>query len=130
MILAALFAQQQQQNKGSPFDRPEIILGSAALVGALLLGAFVIYLVDRWRKQTALADRQEGLELTDYREMFESGEITEAEYNKLRLKVADRVKKVEAPAPVAVPAQAPPAAPPVAGPFPPGYFFDDPSSKQ
>ncbi|HEY3788875.1 MAG TPA: hypothetical protein VGL71_08475 [Urbifossiella sp.] len=124
MLSLLLFAQKKPA--GSPFDRSEMIWGSVGLAGSLLVGAIAIYLVDRWRKRSNLAaEREAGLELTDFRAMFESGEITEAEYNKLRLKVADRVKK---PAPGAASsgetAGNPPALP-VAGPFPPGYF-DDP----
>lgn len=112
----------QTKPAGSPFDRPELIWGSAGLVAALLVGAVVIFLVDRWRKREAMADREQGLELTDFRGMFERGEISKEEYETLRLKVATRVKPPEAsPA-----APNPPAAPPVAGPFPPEYFDDPP----
>jgi hypothetical protein len=119
MLPLALFAQNKPT--GSPFERPEIIWASAALAGALLVGAVVIYLVDKWRKRAAMADREAGLELTDFRAMFERGEITEAEYNKLRLKVAGRVKNAAAAAPPAAGPAAPPH-PPFAGPFPAGYF--------
>ena len=130
MFSLALFAQPKPA--GSPFDRPEIIWGSVGLAAALFAGAVVIYFVDKWRRRSAMADREAGLELTDFRAMFERGEITETEYNRLRLKVADRVKQ-PAGSPVLVPlAGAPPAAPPtaapaIAGPFPPGYF-DDPTT--
>jgi hypothetical protein len=126
MHFLALLAQQKPA--GSPFDRPELLWGSAGLAGALLVGAVVIYLVDKWRKQTALADRQTGLELTDFRAMFESGEITKAEYDRLRLKVAERVKQAEAATVADASARTAVAAPPaVAAPFPPGYF-DDPTT--
>jgi hypothetical protein len=123
MHFLSLFAQNKPT--GSPFERPEIIWGSAALAAALLVGAAVIYFVDKWRRQAAMTDREASLELTDYRAMLESGEITEAEYNKLRLKVADRVKHAVATAPAGAGPAAPPH-PPFAGPFPAGYF-DDPT---
>ena len=56
--------------------------------------------------------------------MYERGELTEAEYNKLREKVAARVK----PKPIAPPDAGNPVPPPSAGPFPPGYFDDPPTS--
>src|SRR5438094_295208 len=123
MLSLALFAQNKPA--GSPFDRPEIIWGSVGLAAALFAGAMVIYLVDRWRKQAALAERESGLELTDFRAMFESGEITEAEYNRLRLKVANRVKNPGGIAPGVQAAEEsatpnPPVGPAIAGPFPPG----------
>lgn len=134
MFLSVLFAQAGRP-AGSPLDRPEIIWGSAGLAGALLVGAIVVYYVDRWRKRAATEDtRQAGEELTGFRAMYERGEITEEEYNRLRLKVADRVKKAPTPAPAAGPAApAAGAAPPgpatgpvVPGTFPPGYFDDPP----
>ena len=130
MLLSVLFAQAGRP-AGSPLDRPEIIWGSAGLAGALLIGAIVVYFVDRWRKRATTEDtRQAGEELTGFRAMYERGEITEEEYNRLRVKVADRVKKAPAAGPAA-PAggTAPPGpttGPAVPGPFPPGYFDDPP----
>jgi hypothetical protein len=138
MLLLALFAQAPTKAKGSPFDRPELLWGAAGLAGALLVGAVAIYLVDKWRKRAALEDRESAGELTSFRAMYERGEITEAEYNRLRQKVADRVKKPaattaasptlngSAAATVDVPPQAPAPGPAVPGPFPPGYFDDPP----
>jgi hypothetical protein len=115
---------------GSPFERPEIIWGTAGLAGALLAGAIVIYFVDRWRKQAALKDRESASELSDFRGMYERGEITEAEYVKLRDKVASRVKPTPpapagAPPSVSSPTPNPAAGPAITGPLPPDYF-DDP----
>lgn len=129
MFLLALFADQAQPKAaGSPFDRPELIWGSAGLAAALFVGAIVIYLVDKWRRQTAMTDQESSLELSDFRAMLESGQISKEEYEKLRLKVANRVKK-----PDAAPAtpDAPPTSkgnqPPIPGPIPPEYF-DDPKT--
>jgi hypothetical protein len=80
-----------------------------SLAGALLLGAVAVWVVDRWRKKAALDEQRAGEELTSFRALYERGEITEAEYARLRAKVAERVKaKV---APPAAPAAEPPAAP-------------------
>ena len=76
-----------------------------------------------------MADREQGLELTDFRGMYERGEISKEEYEKLRLKVASRVKPPETSSTVPNPPAADsPAAPPVAGPFPPEYFDDPPAT--
>jgi hypothetical protein len=121
-----LFLLAQQKAAGSPFDRPDFIWGMAGLAAALVVGAIAIVLVDRWRKRSALGEMQASEELTGFRAMFERGEISKDEYEKLRLKVASRVKPAEAaPAP---PTDAPASSPPVAGPFPPGYFDDPPAS--
>ena len=91
MFILSLLAQGGRPG-GSPFERPEIIWGTAGLAGALLVGAAVVYFVDRWRKQAAIQQKADGAELTEFREMYARGEITEEEYAKLRLKVAQRVK--------------------------------------
>jgi hypothetical protein len=103
-----LFAQNTA-DKGDPLRRPEVIFGILALSGALLVGAGVIYWVDRWRKRAVVVSEQDAVgSLTSYREMYEQGEITEAEYAELRRRVAEKVKQ----APVA------PAAETSAGPAP------------
>jgi hypothetical protein len=109
---------QARPTKRDPFREPEVIWGTVGLMVTLLVGAYVIWVVDRWRKKsTVTTDAKE--ELTDFRAMYERGEITQEEYSRLRLKVSDRVKS---------PAQAasdagtqgndpgpPPAPPPLAG---------------
>ena len=86
-----LLAQAGRADK-DPFRQPEVIWGTAGLAVALLVGAIVIWLVDRWRKKAARI-RNSAEELTDYRGMYERGEITEEEYAKLRTRVSGRVKQ-------------------------------------
>ena len=64
-------------------------LGHVGLLVALLVGAVVIWLVDRWRKKATVDAPDSAEELTDFRGMYERGEITEEEYVKLRDRVAD-----------------------------------------
>ncbi len=110
---------------GSPLSHPEFLYGTLGLAGALLVGAAVVYAVDRWRKRAALQDQsQDGTELTSFRIMYERGEITEAEYAILRQKVAARVK---APPPAgsntAIPTSGDGVTPkPTTGPVGPGSF--------
>ena len=121
MFSLVLFAQNKPA--GSPFDRPEIIWGSVGLAAALLVGALVITIVDKWRRRAAMEEREAGLELTDFRAMYESGEITEAEYNRLRLRVANRVKNPAAIV-LSVPATVPnPPANTQTSPVPPGRLI-------
>jgi hypothetical protein len=86
-----LFAQAAAR-KRDPFREPEVIWGTIGLIVALLVGAFCVWLVDRWRKKS-IVRRDASEELTDFREMHESGEITDDEYARLRGRVADRVKQ-------------------------------------
>ena len=72
-------------------DPQALLYPAALLAGALILAALLIYLTDRWRKNR---DRQadQSANLTSFRAMYESGEITEAEYKALRDKVAAKLK--------------------------------------
>jgi hypothetical protein len=88
MWVVALFAQADRADK-DPFRQPEVIWGTAGLALALLGGALIIWLVDRWRKQaTTITPANTAEELTDFRGMYERGEITEEEYVRLRNKVS------------------------------------------
>jgi hypothetical protein len=98
MWLLSLFAQAGRADK-DPFRQPEVIWGTAGLAVALLVGALVIWLVDRWRKK-ATQTTNSAEELTEFRAMYERGEITEEEYVKLRTRVSGRIKQPP-PAPAA-----------------------------
>jgi hypothetical protein len=133
--LPVLFAQAEAEPPPPRRSEPFLQKGEDwALVGlltaALLVGAVVLYFVDRWRKRVMIEDRKSGEELTSFRAMYERGEITEEEYARLRQRVAERVKKP----PMAAPANGPPVpgvpATPAAADSPPprpapqGYFED------
>jgi hypothetical protein len=89
-LIAALFAQGGR--RGDPLSSPEVMWSTAGLAVALLAGALLVYLVDRWRKRNAAPTVDTTRELTEFRRMFEHGEITEEEYARLRDRVAQRVK--------------------------------------
>jgi Short C-terminal domain len=119
-LSAGLFAA----NRDDPLTRPEIIWGTVLLTATMLVGAAVIYAVDKWRKRAAEGNRDSTSELTDYRAMYEAGEITEAEYAELKRKLADKMKKadaaaVAAPPPAAQPGERPTLNPPAPPPPPP-----------
>jgi hypothetical protein len=77
---------------GDPLRSPEVIWGTAGLALALLAGALLVYLTDRWRKRNSRLPMDAAAELTEFRRMFDRGEITEEEYVRLRDRVAQRVK--------------------------------------
>lgn len=97
----------QQPPPGNPFDRPEILWATAGIAAALVVGAVVVLWVDRWRKKGLTPESGRSVdELTEYRRLYDAGEITEEEYKKLRAQLADRVKQAAAAA--APNAEAPP----------------------
>lgn len=100
-LLATLFAN----TRDDPMQRPEIIWGTLGLTLVLLVGAGVIYAVDKWRKRTAEQKHDATESLTSFRAMYEAGEITEAEYTELKRRLAEKVKKPSA-------ASSPPPPPP------------------
>ena len=113
MWALTLLAQAEQRDR-DPFRDPNIIWGTVLLAVALFAGAFLVWIVDRWRKRSVIQSPDSTNELTHFREMYEQGEITEEEYVKLRSRVADRVKPSAAgpaapPNPGAPPNPAPPA---------------------
>jgi hypothetical protein len=93
-----LFAQMSTRGS-DPLRSPEVMWSTLGLAVALLAGALLVYLADRWRKGSAARAADAASELTEFRRMYDRGEITEAEYAKLRDKVAQRVK-APPPAPV------------------------------
>ena len=107
MWVLSLLAQAGRADK-DPFRQPEVIWGTAGLAVALLAGALVIWAVDRWRKR-ATQSTNNLQELTDFRAMYERGEITEEEYAKLRNRVSGRVRQ-PSPTPEAPPGMNPPGA--------------------
>jgi hypothetical protein len=105
MWTLVLFAQAPPKRTEPFLRRPEDWVVVGLLFGAMLAAAAAFWLVERWRKRTQVREHR-GSELTDYREMYERGEITEEEYVRLRDRVARRVKNRPAP-PAAAPAGEP-----------------------
>jgi hypothetical protein len=117
----SLFAQLlAADDRNDPLMRSEVVYGILGLTAALLVGAIVIYSVDKWRKraETASPDADAAGALSSYRDMYENGEITEEEYAELRRRVAEKVKKPPAPKP-GEPGASPGAAGIVSPPPPP-----------
>jgi hypothetical protein len=77
-----------------PLRSPEVMWGMGLLIAAMLVGAAIIYAVDKWRQRAVAGPTEVDATsaLTGYRDMYENGEITEAEYAELRRRVAEKVK--------------------------------------
>ena len=120
MWTLSLFAELLADERDDPLMRSEVVWGVLGLTASLLVGAGVIYAVDKWRKRASAGTTEADLaaELTSFRNMYESGEITEAEYAELRRRVAEKVKKAP-PKPDAGPPATGPGGRPADPPLPP-----------
>ena len=97
--------------KFSFLDRRVLIL-TASLAGALLVGAILIALVDRWRKRAANETFSTHDQLASFRLLYERGEMTQEEYDRVRQQLLVRLKKGPPPLPAKAPPSPPPADPP------------------
>jgi len=97
-----------------------LILATGALLGVVLVGGVIIAKADRWRKRQ-MDGREDGTAgLGSFREMYETGELSKEEYDRVLRRIAERagvkVKPATPPDPGPTPPttddQNPPAAPP------------------
>lgn len=88
----------------------DFIVWSLIFAGILLVAAVVFLFFDRWRKRpTGESARDVSLSLNSFKEMYERGELTEAEYERIKTKWAAKIKeKPGVPTPAAVPPTPPP----------------------
>ncbi len=86
----------------------EFLVTVGLLVLVLLAGAAVLHYTDAWRKRQEASPHESVESLSSFREMFERGEITEAEYLAVRDRVAARVKQEVALSNPSTAASAPP----------------------
>ena len=109
----------------NPFLTVEFFLSVGLLISVLLGGAVVFFFIDRWRKRQLSPGRETTDTLSSFRTMFERGELTEAEYRKVRDRVAARMREE-----VALPGGGPAAPPPgpAAGPPPAGPTGESPEN--
>ena len=70
------------------------VVWSLILAGMLLLAAVIFYFFDRWRKRPiGESARDVSLSLNSFKELYEYGEITEAEYERIKVKWAAKLKE-------------------------------------
>ncbi len=97
----------------SPLLRPDVLIAAGLLAVALLVGAGAILYAERWKKKAIHSiDAQSADDLAEFRTMFEHGEITEEEYDKIRQRTAQRMKQDLGLAPAPSPAKSQGTSPP------------------
>ena len=77
----------------NPLLDTDFLIATGLLVFVLMVGAIIFGIVERWRRKQFEAPVEDSVEsLTSFRAMYENGEITRSEYERIRGKVAVRVK--------------------------------------
>jgi hypothetical protein len=61
------------------------------LIGVLLIGALAVYIADRWRKRQQIISTDSEEQLTSFRALFENGELTQEEYDRIRHRLGQRM---------------------------------------
>jgi hypothetical protein len=110
--IGPLFALTKEEN---------LFLWSGVLVTVLLLGAYVISRLDRWRKRQMEGEDESPGHVMSFREMYERGELSKDEYDRVLRRVGERVglKPKPAAVPPAASPQEPAAGPPATTEEPP-----------
>ena len=96
-----------------------ILWASLGLVVALVLGAVIIGMVERWRKRPADAGLTPNDQLSHFRRLYDEGTITREEFEQIRTQLADKIRdqlKIKPAAP-----EQPPAPPGPPGPAQDGF---------
>ena len=83
---------------GPWFLDPRVLAYSAAIAGSLLLGAIILALVDRWRKKQMNDSRNVQDELVAYRALYQRGELSAEEYQRVRGRLVGQLKAKPKPA--------------------------------
>lgn len=93
----------------------EFQLWVGILIVTLLIGAVLFSLLDRWRKRRNLPVDDVNV-LSSYRTMYEKGELSQEEYEKIRNRVAEKMKgKPRSPIAKVKPPDPPEPSPPASG---------------
>ena len=82
------------------------------LVGALLVGAAILAMFERWRKKSPTEGLTAGDQLSHFRELYSKGQISKEEFERIRARLAGQLRKemnLESPAEASAAAPATPA---------------------
>jgi hypothetical protein len=76
-----------------PVDWRETLWVTVGLVGAVLVGILLIWLVDRWRKRSVDSPTSSDDQLAHFRELFDRGEISAEEFERIRGLLGKRLRQ-------------------------------------
>src|SRR5438445_4827795 len=73
--------------------RLQFVWYTLGIVGALLAGALVIALVERWRKKSGVEGLSAGDQLTHFRKLYDQGTISQEEFERIRSQLVPDLRK-------------------------------------
>jgi hypothetical protein len=94
-----------------------LLLWVGVLAGVLILGGMIIARIDRWRKRQMEHEDDAPEHLGSFRAMYERGELSKEEYDRVLLRMATRIGAK--PKPAIAPAASSPSTEPPANEEPP-----------
>jgi uncharacterized membrane protein YcjF (UPF0283 family) len=102
MVVSALGLKPVGVMAHLPAWDPRLLWAVLALVVAILVGASIIAWADRWRKHPRQDRLGPNEELTHFRTLYEAGELSAAEFNRIHGLLTARIMRemdISAPAP-------------------------------
>jgi hypothetical protein len=72
---------------------PQLLWAMVALVATLLLGALIFAWLDRWRRRGGRDTLTPIDQLTSFRQSYDRGELSQEEYERIRAKLAPKVRQ-------------------------------------
>ncbi len=94
MALTNLVAQAAPAAAPAKLNPGDLLWAALPLIGILLLGAFVLYLFDRWRKRSATARGEVACndQLSHFRSLYERGEMSREEFERVKGLLAGQLR--------------------------------------
>jgi len=83
--------------KTDPTFFPQLLWATAALSGILLIAAGIIALFNRWRKRQANNTTENFDQLASFRALYERGELSQEEFDRIRRRIVSRLKPAQHP---------------------------------
>src|SRR5262249_34882370 len=72
---------------------PRLLWATLGLIGILLVGALIIWWVDRWRKRSQEGLDSSGDQLAQFRELYEQGNLSAEEFERIRGLLGKRLRQ-------------------------------------
>jgi hypothetical protein len=102
-------AQQAMAQAPRPVWDARLFWLSVTLVAVILIGALVIYWIDRWRKRSDGERLSANDQLAQFRELYDQGQLSQEEFERIRASLAPQLRREwDAPAAGGSPSEAKP----------------------